>query len=75
MQFEIETMEPGQPLRWGILGCGKISRDFAVAVQNHVEGTIYACCSSNIALKLLVCAMRAERCPNCLCVLSDSSVC
>ena len=36
------------PLRWGILGCGRVSHDFCLALRNHVAtATVVACATAN----------------------------
>jgi dihydrodiol dehydrogenase / D-xylose 1-dehydrogenase (NADP) len=36
------------PLRWGILGCGRVSHDFCLALRNHVPtATVVACAAAN----------------------------
>lgn len=40
------------PLKWGILGCGRVSHDFCRAVQQHVTtATMVACATANDAAR------------------------
>jgi dihydrodiol dehydrogenase / D-xylose 1-dehydrogenase (NADP) len=45
---DVDLLHMCPPLRWGILGCGRVSHDFCLALKNHVPtATVVACATAN----------------------------
>jgi dihydrodiol dehydrogenase / D-xylose 1-dehydrogenase (NADP) len=45
---EDDLLSTCPPLKWGILGCGRVSHDFCLAIHNHIPtASIVACATSN----------------------------